>query len=275
MTGLKRTVRAVLSMAPFLTPVATALRDRFRTRSVSGSFNVADSYRVLEPEEFEASAARLLDSWKDERIPARQRELVERQLHDYRNGGSNPVFDAIVDTLRTNVHDLDSKTLLEVGCASGYYCEVFTLRGITSQYTGCDYSRPLVSLAQKLYANVRFDVEDATSLSYGSEQFDIVISGGCILHIPDYERAISETARVSRQYVAFHRTPVLYQSGPIVYTKKAYGVDTVETHFNEQELVRLFYRNGLRVIDANTHEISWIAQYSDALAMKTYLCEKT
>jgi hypothetical protein len=62
--------------------------------------------------------------------------------------------------------------------------------------------------------------------------------------------------------------------GPITYEKKAYGVDTIEIHFNEQALVRLFKKYRMRVVDMNTHSLGWDATRSDALAMKTYLCEK-
>jgi ubiquinone/menaquinone biosynthesis C-methylase UbiE len=117
-------------------------------------------------------------------------------------------------------------------------------------------------------------VQDAVALRFDSDCFDIVVSGGCLLHIPDYERAIAEAARVSRKWVVFHRTPVVHVRGPVTYTKKAYGVDTLEIHFNEQLLFKSFYRHALRVVDANTHSIGWDAGASDALAMKTYLCEK-
>jgi hypothetical protein len=108
----------------------------------------------------------------------------------------------------------------------------------------------------------------------GNESFDVVVSGGCITQIPEYERAIAEAARVSQRWVAFHRTPVLHLQGSITYTKKAYGVDTIEIHFNEQALLRMLSNHGMRVVDINTHSIGWEAGRADALAMKTYLCEK-
>jgi ubiquinone/menaquinone biosynthesis C-methylase UbiE len=122
---------------------------------------------------------------------------------------------------------------------------------------------------------VPFSVQDAVNLRFGAASFDIVVSGCCLLHIPEYERAIAEAVRVSRRWVIFHRTPIMHFRGPITYTKKAYGVDTFEIHFNEQLLLRSFAQHGLRVVEANTHSISWEAAVSDALAMKTYLCEKS
>ena len=119
------------------------------------------------------------------------------------------------------------------------------------------------------------DVQDATGLRHPDASYDIVLSGGCILHIPDYEGAIAEAVRVARRWVVFHRTPVLHMHGPITYTKKAYGIDTIEIHFNEQALMRLFSRHAMHLVDINTHSIGWEAAISDGLAMKTYLCVKS
>lgn len=269
MTRIEDRVRAIVGKTPFLKPVASGLRSLLPATRVSGG------YRLVQEEELAGVAARLLDAWKDEKIPERQRHLVEQQLQAYQNGQPNPVFDALVDILTSNVADLNGKTLLEVGCSSGYYSEVLALREIRGFYTGCDYSEALVGLARKLYPSTKFDIQDATSLSYKAEEFDIVISGCCILHIPDYLKAIAEAARVSRQYVVFHRTPVLHLSGPAYFTKKAYGVETLEIHFNEQKLVQLFRQQGLCVVDINTHAVSWNSKLADVFAMKTYLCERT
>ena len=214
------------------------------------------------------------NAWRHKDNPARQRELVETELAKYRKGEPNPAYDALTNILSAYVENLDQTQLLEIGCSSGYYSEVLGIKDIHAAYRGCDYSDAFIGMARTLYPEMPFDVEDATSLTYGDAEFDVVVSGGCILHIVDYERAITEAARVSRKYVIFHRTPVFHECGPIFYTKKAYGVDAFEIHFNEQKLVDAFYRNGLKVIAINTHSLSWNKKARDALAMKTYLCIK-
>lgn len=236
--------------------------------------NVSIDYRRVGDESVGRIADALRDSWQDPSIPDKQRALVDPQLDQYRQGASLPVFDALVDILQTNIPRTEGMRLLEVGCSSGYYAEVFAIKGIAVQYEGCDYSPAFIDLARRIYPDIRFEVRDATRLEYADAGFDIVVSGGCILHIPDYERAVAEAARVASRWVVFHRTPVVHMGGPHVYTKKAYGVETVEIHFNEQSLLRLLRKHGLTPVDINTHSIGWEADKSDALAMKTYLCEK-
>jgi len=74
-----------------------------------------------------------------------------------------------------------------------------------------------------MYPAIRFDVEDATRLRYNSDSFDIVVSGCCLLHISEYEKAIAEAARVSREFVVFHRTPVLHMTGPRLHEERIRG----------------------------------------------------
>jgi ubiquinone/menaquinone biosynthesis C-methylase UbiE len=133
---------------------------------------------------------------------------------------------------------------------------------------------PFVQLARQTYEAQSFDLEDATSLSYQSEAFDVVISGCCLLHIPQYDRAIAEASRVSRDFVVFHRTPVLHLSGPSFYTKTAYGAEMLEIHFNEQQLMRRFVGHGLEIVDTNSHLVTAEPGSKEPLFYKTYLCRK-
>ncbi|MBI3790825.1 MAG: class I SAM-dependent methyltransferase, partial [Gemmatimonadetes bacterium] len=192
----------------------------------------------------------------------------------YRAGEANPAWDALVALLRPLVASMPGgrPRLLEVGCSSGYHGEVFALRQLAVAYAGCDYSSAFVTMARETYPEVPFEVADATALPFPDGSADILLSGCCLLHIPDYEAAIRESARVAARYVVFHRTPVLHRAPTTYYRKLAYDVETVEIHFNEAELVGLFARHGLRLIGIETLDVQWRA--GDAYATKEYVCEK-
>jgi SAM-dependent methyltransferase len=260
-TAVRNAIRAVLAHTPGL---ASRLRE----------FESNRRFHPLAAEEAPGVISRLSRSWSDDGIPARQREVVDRQLAEYRAGKPNAGFDALTEILLHNVPNPGTKTLLEIGCASGYYAEVLRLRNVTTAYRGCDFSPALVRLARQTDPSVQFDIEDATRLSYGEDSFDIVVSGCCILHIPEYERAIAEAARVAREFVVFHSTPVVHLTGPWYYTKKAYGVEMVEIHFNEQKLLRTFARHGLHLRDINTHQLVEKRTGREFVLYKTYLCRK-
>jgi 2-polyprenyl-3-methyl-5-hydroxy-6-metoxy-1,4-benzoquinol methylase len=217
----------------------------------------------------------LSDSWKDPSIPQKQYEsCTKNELEDYAKGLSIEPFDVLVNILKDTVPNLHEKSILEVGCSSGYYSEVLRMKGISAKYHGCDYSESFVNFAKELFPTVDFQAQDACGLTYQDRLFDIVISGGCLLHIIDYEKAIQETARVAKKYVVFHRTPVVHAMETSYYMKTAYDVEMFEIHFNDRELLRLFRNSGLRVVDIITFHTSFDESTQDFCAYKTYLCEK-
>lgn len=215
---------------------------------------------------------RLKSAWQSEDLPGRQRALVEQELAAYRRGESVGVFDVLVRTIRMLPSDVRGMSALEVGCASGFYSEVFDIAGVGVTYTGCDYSDAFIAMAQRKYPALRFDVEDATSLTYADSSFDIVISGCCLLHIADYQAAVAETARVARGYAIFHRTPVVLGQPNVYYRKHAYGVETVEIHFNEPDFLLLLARQGLKLLATYTLNETILGEVGSA--NRTYVCEK-
>jgi SAM-dependent methyltransferase len=236
---------------------------------------VSTDYVAMDAAAGQAEALRLRDAWKAEEIPLRQRELADSQLAAFRRGEFIDVYAALINALHALPEPTAGLSLLEIGCSSGYYAEAFDIAGLALNYRGCDYSAAFRDLARARYPHLAFDVEDATALSYADEAYDIVVSGCCLLHIPEYRQAIAETARVARRYALFHRTPVLARRETTYYHKRAYGVETVEIHFNEQEFLGLLDAQGLEVI--GVHALN--EEHEDAAgnpepATKTYTTRK-
>jgi ubiquinone/menaquinone biosynthesis C-methylase UbiE len=245
-----------------------------RNRLFPGA-GVFSFYVKLKGEEASAEGKSLRDSWRDDALPKRQRELVDHQLRQYRSGARIDVFDVFVDSLRALPDLAPGTSLLEVGCSSGFFSEVVTIAGVPVKYSGCDYSDAFIRLAKEKYPSIDFAVEDATALNYADRSFDIVVSGCCLLHIPEYARAIEETARVARSYAIFHRTPVVWGQPEQWYRKLAYGVETVEIHFNEPEFLVLLEKNGLELIATHTlSEESTDTSRTQGHASRTYVCRK-
>lgn len=255
--------RAVINHFPVLKTRLKLLRDL-----VFPFASVSSHYVQVKDADADREAARLRSAWQADELPARQRDLVNHQLAEYRRGGPVDVFDVMVSALRKLCHEGERASVLEVGCSSGFYSEVFTVAGLPVDYTGCDYSTAFIELARQSYPGLRFDVGDATALRYPDAAFDVVISGCCLLHIPEYEKAIEEAARVARRYVVFHRTPVVMGEPTKYFRKQAYGVETVEIHFNEDELLSIFYRHGLVLIETHT------LNEERGNANRTYVCRK-
>lgn len=214
------------------------------------STSVSTNYRELRPEEIAEVAASCAEAWKSPEIPIRQYQVVAPELERYRRGEQVPPFDALIRCLQRLPEEMKwpETKFLDVGASAGYYMEILRQNSFHCDYTACDFSPAFKVLAEGLYPGIKFDVADARQLPYESGSFDIVLSGCVMLHTLEYEQVLAETARVTRQYALFHRTPILTQKPTTYFEKSAYSVRCLEIWFNEQELLSLFRKYGLSVI---------------------------
>jgi SAM-dependent methyltransferase len=227
------------------------------------------SYGYATIEKSEVTPA-MRSAWQKEFIPERQRALVQSELESTYQGKPPVVFQVLVEALEPHV--FNECPILEIGCASGYYYEILEyLLNLQISYTGVDFSKQLITMAKDYYPNTPFYVADGASLPFSNNRFYIAISSCVLLHVLDYPQHISETARVADKFVVAHRTPVR-RNGPTKYYKKyAYGEETVELHFNEQEIVSEFHTYGLSLL--KSFEYSAIP-HQDFYEI-TYIFEKT
>jgi len=231
-------------------------------------------FKKISEKDAKISAIKLRDSWKEPSIHSMQDEHINIELSEYTNGASVAVFDVLTSLLSKNIERINEKSILEIGCSSGYYSEVLKIKEIHSEFTGCDYSRAFIDYAKVKYPDGKWDVEDATDLSYQDLSYDVVISGCCILHIYDFEKAIAEAARVSKEYVLFHRTPVIQKNRTAYYLKQAYGIEMLEIHFNENSLIELMGKYNLEMVDSKTTDNFPFWDGDDVFSFKSFLMKK-
>lgn len=217
---------------------------------------VSGAYRQIT--QAEAIEHQHSDAWLDPSIPAQQLALTDKELMHWTAGESIAPFDALLSCMRS----IPFGSVLEVGCGVGHNADVIREAG-KFEYTGVDYSEEFIRLAKNHRPARRFEVMDALLLDYKDQQFDTVISGCVLLHIVNWRRALSESARVARKFLVLHRTPTTHTETQY-YFKKAYGVDCVEICFNEAELLQEASRCGFTLK----------AQYPVAGTHVTYLLER-
>jgi len=188
-----------------------------------------------------AEAEKLLASssgWLANRTVERQERAYQRLLLDMNRGDPRLDFKVAAEALIAT--GISNPTILEIGCGSGYYSEVFKALvpgGI--RYTGSDYSAAMIERARKHYPSVSFKVADATKLPYADDQFDVVFNGVSLMHILDYAAAIREAARVAKHYCVFHSVPIFQDHETIYLHKLAYGSPVIEVVFGKAELMSL------------------------------------
>ena len=212
--------------------------------------------------------------WEDETVARRQDEAYAALLERMYDG--QPRCDLVAAARAVEYTGVQRPSILEVGCGSGYYAQVFEhLVEEQIQYTGLDYSRAMIDLARRRRPGRTFVHGDATQLPLSDGAFDLVFNGVALMHIPRYDQAIRESVRVSRRWCIMHSVPVLQRRATAYLQKSAYGRTTCEIIFNERQLHRLLNDAGLAVRTAiESIEYDLAAVLGESTLTKTFVCEK-
>jgi len=271
-SGQKRTLRDH-TYAKRMDQTAEILGRHLKYTREKGRFPVPDMSKItyghtlIEPIQISES---MISAWKSEEIPEKQRALVQQSLKKMYGGEISHTDQALVDCLHPYV--FPGCSILEIGCASGYYYEILEyLLNKRLDYTGVDYSVPLIAMAKDYYPKARFDVADGAHLPFADASFPIVISSGILPHVPNYADHTKEASRVAQNITVVHRTPVC-RKHPTQFLKKfAYGVETVEIIYNEEEIIAELESNDLQLVKAIEYYSNPDQDYHET----TYLFKKT
>lgn len=235
---------------------------------------ISGNYKEVTREEALRIAPQYAEAWTGKEIAERQLEWAAKpEIDKYRKGAAVLPFDALVQCLlRIEKYDGDigTKKILDVGGASGYYSEILKIAGFKNPYSVLDISEHFKNLCEKNFPGTPFFLGDARELPFDDNTWDILISGCCMLHIPEYEQIVSESVRVAKDWVIFHRTPVVRGRPTQYFVKEAYGIPCIEIHFEERELLNLFYKHGLMA--EYIHDVFWTQD--EQYGHKDYLLRK-
>jgi SAM-dependent methyltransferase len=203
-------------------------------------------YRVLSGMEEARSVTASSTGWLAAHTVRRQERAYRGLIASMKRGEPRLDFKVAAEAIAAT--GIAHPRLLEVGCGSGYYSDVFaTLLPGGVLYTGTDYSDAMIARARAHYPSISFEVADATKLPYADAAFDIVFNGVSLMHIIDYQTAIREAKRVAARYCIFHGVPVFDEYRTTFLRKYAYGAPVVEVIFDKQELMSLCRVAGLRL----------------------------
>ena len=174
-------------------------------------------------------------------------KLEKRFVNRERKAQRNIVkVDQRLEQLETqNIHDV-----LELGCGIGTVSAHLADKYQMNVY-GTDFDPEQVEIARKMYPQndrLRYGIEDASDLSCQDNQFDLVLSQNVFHHIPAWENAVREVARVLRPGgyliwldLTFPKYLVkLFQ--PIVKNYGLYTFDDMTTAFTKNELEKLYHQ---------------------------------
>lgn len=92
------------------------------------------------------------------------------------------------------ISDIEGKSVLEVGCGSGYLSNLLEMK---NEVTAVDFVEQPSFKA--INDGTRFIVADATSLPFSDNTFDVVVCTHTLEHVRNINKAIEELRRVSTE----------------------------------------------------------------------------
>jgi ubiquinone/menaquinone biosynthesis C-methylase UbiE len=139
-------------------------------------------------------------------------------------------------------------TILELGCGIGFVA-TYLADSYNFVVYGTDYDVDQIQIARKLQPkmeHLHFQVEDAAKLSFEDSSIDLVLSQNVFHHIPNWEEAIQEIARVLRSGGYFIWLDLTFPEivkkifRSIVKNYGLYTINDIKTSFDESGFKTLF-----------------------------------
>ncbi len=127
-------------------------------------------------------------------------------------------------------------SVLDVGCGTSRF-------GFIQNYTGIDFSEPMLEKAREKHPDNEYIQGDAKELPFEDNSFDNVISTRLLMHIDNWEKAVEEMHRVCKP------------GGRIIFDVKPQGVMSILLRWRQKELKK-------ENLHLNIVDISHFQQYN-------------
>jgi 2-polyprenyl-3-methyl-5-hydroxy-6-metoxy-1,4-benzoquinol methylase len=122
-------------------------------------------------------------------------------------GSTNPVVKRLMAGFHSTLDELFAQaapeSLLDVGCGEGVLTVEWAERLGGGRVVGIDLDDPKLRAEweKRLRPNLEFRAEEATSLSFEDDSFDMASAIEVLEHVPDPGSTLAEMARVARRHL--------------------------------------------------------------------------
>ncbi|MBX7150568.1 methyltransferase domain-containing protein [bacterium] len=107
----------------------------------------------------------------------------------------NPVRDLSNEIVKNWMTDLYGKRLLDLGCGTGYFCEIAEKKGAQT-VIGIDHSEKMISIAQKKLKTTQLICQNLETTQWPDLKFDLIVSALVVGYISNLKDFFSKIARV-------------------------------------------------------------------------------
>jgi ubiquinone/menaquinone biosynthesis C-methylase UbiE len=122
---------------------------------------------------------------------------------DTYDGFFNRIYFSMSNKILANlIHLQPNQSLLDVGCGTGIFLEIFAKKIRGAKLYGVDISPEMVSVAKnkfRNYPNIKIVRGSVSKLPYEMNQFNYVVCANSLHHHPDSEKSVREMVRVLKR----------------------------------------------------------------------------
>ncbi len=122
-------------------------------------------------------------------------------------GSSNPVVKRLMSGFHATLDELwakaDPESVLDVGCGEGVLTSEWAERLGERRIVGIDLDDPKLKAEweKRSRPNLTYRPEEATSLSFSDDEFDLASAIEVLEHVPEPEATVAEMARVAKRWL--------------------------------------------------------------------------
>ena len=169
-------------------------------------------------------------------------------------GSTNPVVRRLMDGFERSLDELwgiaQPRSVLDVGCGEGVLTSEWAERLGDGRIVGIDLDDPKlrVEWEKRQRPNLEYRAEEATSLSFADDEFDMATAIEVLEHVPEPERTVAEMARVAERFllVSVPREPIwrMVNMARGAYWKTLGNTPGHVNHWSKRSFVSLLSRYG-------------------------------
>jgi 2-polyprenyl-3-methyl-5-hydroxy-6-metoxy-1,4-benzoquinol methylase len=180
---------------------------------------------------------------------------MARSFDERRFGG--PIGELVASTqarvLANMIGRIADRVILDVGTGTGRAAVLLALGG--ANVTAVDASEEMLEVARRRAADagvrVNFQRGDAQALTFGNRAFDVTVCLRVLMHVPDWQKCMSELCRVSERLVIFDYPSATSAAMLHSLARRAihsvFGKTEAYRVFSHSVIMRELERNGFRV----------------------------
>lgn len=163
---------------------------------------------------------------------------------------------------------IEPSTILDVGCASGWFLSQLSRHFPKAKYYGIDVYSKAIIYGRKKYKKLKLIEADAHSIPFSSQTFDLVVCAEVLEHVVKPEGVLREIKRVLRKnglaVVEMDSGNILFQFTWFWWTNLRNGVwrDSHIHSFNSQKLEAMIRKTKFHVQSRKVFNYSMAVAFS-------------